>query len=226
MIIQIYTIQTPQEGIEIARLGVDHIGVTPADLNLPGEVSIQTAIEIFAAIRGTAKKVALSVDENLDDIVAITLAVHPDILHLCGDIQAVPPAAVAELRTRIPGVEIMQAIPVSGSQSIEDALSFQEVADYLILDTKSADVTGIGASGAVHDWNISREIVQKSNLPVILAGGLSPENVAEAVRFVKPWGVDSLTHTNHPLDGGRFNKDLAKVEAFVKAAWQAAQDIS
>ena len=55
-------------------------------------------------------------------------------------------------------------------------------------------------------------------IPVILAGGLSPENVAEAVGAVAPWGVDSLTHTNAPLPGGGFRKDIARVAAFVAAA--------
>jgi phosphoribosylanthranilate isomerase len=53
---------------------------------------------------------------------------------------------------------------------------------------------------------------------VILAGGLSPENVADSIRAVGPWVVDSLTHTNRPLPGGGFRKDLARVEAFVAAA--------
>ena len=59
-------------------------------------------------------------------------------------------------------------------------------------------------------------------VPVILAGGLSPENVAEAICAVRPWGVDSLTHTNRPMSGGGFRKDLELVEDFVTAA-RAAQ---
>jgi phosphoribosylanthranilate isomerase len=55
-------------------------------------------------------------------------------------------------------------------------------------------------------------------VPVILAGGLAPENVADAIRAVRPWAVDSLTHTNRQLPGGRFCKDLARVRAFVAAA--------
>jgi phosphoribosylanthranilate isomerase len=53
---------------------------------------------------------------------------------------------------------------------------------------------------------------------VVLAGGLSPENVAEAIRAVCPWGVDSLTYTNRPLAGGGFRKDLERVRGFVMNA--------
>ena len=105
---------------------------------------------------------------------------------------------------------------------MEETLAYQTVADFIILDTQAVDIPGIGASGKTHDWNISRAIVQQSRVPVILAGGLSPENVGEAIRAVRPWGVDSLTHTNHPLPGG-FVKDIERVRLFVSAAREAAQ---
>jgi phosphoribosylanthranilate isomerase len=125
---------------------------------------------------------------------------------------------VAALRARLPGVLIMQAVSVTGPESVAVARAYAEVADYLILDTQAPDIPGIGASGATHDWSVSRRIVDSVRVPVILAGGLSPENVAEAVRAVSPWGVDSLTHTNRPLPGGGFRKDLERVAAFVAAA--------
>lgn len=67
----------------------------------------------------------------------------------------------------------------------------------------------------------SRAIVESVQVPVILAGGLSPENVGDAIRAVRPWGVDSLTHTNRPLGGGGFQKDLDRVRAFIAAARSA-----
>jgi phosphoribosylanthranilate isomerase len=82
----------------------------------------------------------------------------------------------------------------------------------------------ICASGQTHDWTISRRIVEESAIPVILAGGLSPDNVAEAIRAVRPWGVDSLTHTNQPLPGGGFRKDRERVRRFVAAARGALDD--
>jgi len=222
MHVQIYTMQTPDEARAVAGLGVDHVGITPSALGLPGEVDLTTARAIAEAVRGLATVVALSVDEDLDTIEAMARAVQPDILHLCGEFGAVAPPAIRDLRERLPGVKIMQAIPVGGPESIADALAYQDVADYLILDTKDAAVTGVGASGQTHDWSISRAIVEAVRLPVILAGGLSPENVAEAIRAVRPWGVDSLTHTNAPLPGGGFRKDLARVDRFVRAACEAA----
>jgi phosphoribosylanthranilate isomerase len=216
--IQIYTMQTIDEAQAVVALGVDHVGVTPGNIGLPGEVDFATARAIVDTVGNSAVSVALSVETSLDAIEAMVQAVRPDILQLCGPEDALLPDAVGTLRERLPKVAIMQAISVSGPAALDAALSYQDAADYLILDTTSTDVVGIGASGETHDWNISREIVKQVQIPVILAGGLSPENVAEAIRVVQPWGVDSLTHTNRLLPNGGFHKDLDRIRQFVAAA--------
>jgi phosphoribosylanthranilate isomerase len=218
MIVQIYTMQTPDEARAVVACGVDHIGVTPSNRGLPGEVDVAAARAICEAVGGAAVTVAISVESDLDAIVAMVQAVRPDMLHLCGLPGAVPPDAVRALRARLPGARLMQAISVAGPEAIQAARAYEDVADCLILDTQAPNIGGIGASGATHDWTISRAIVQQTRLPVILAGGLSPENVADAIRAVRPWGVDSLTHTNHPLPDGGFRKDFARVRQFVEAA--------
>jgi len=221
VLVQIYTVQEVDEALALADLGVDHIGVTPTQLGLPGEVVVDRAVEIVAALRGRATSVALSVDEDVDAVVDMVRVVRPDILHLCGDIEKVTPDEVAQIRGRIGRVRVMQAIPMVGAQAIEQAAEFARVCDLLILDSDSAEIGGIGATGAVHDWSLSAEIVNSVEIPVILAGGLSQDNVAEAIDLVRPWGVDSLTHTNRLLPDGGFRKDLQRVEAFVSAARNA-----
>jgi phosphoribosylanthranilate isomerase len=218
MKIQIYTMQTPEEALAVAGLGVDHVGVTPSQRGLPGEVDLPTARAIVEAVRGRAVAVALSVESDPDAIEAMVRAVRPDILHLCGLSGSLQPEDVRPLRLRLPDLPLMQAVSVAGPEALDAALAYQDAADYLILDTQAPDIPGIGASGATHDWTISREIVRRVRVPVVLAGGLSPENVADAIRAVRPWGVDSLTHTNHPLPGGGFRKDLERVRGFVAAA--------
>jgi phosphoribosylanthranilate isomerase len=224
MKIQIYTMQTPEEAQAIVDLGVDHIGITPASRGLPGEVDFDTARAICAAVGKRAVKVALSVEADPDAITAMVRAVKPDVLHLCGLAGVVPPEAVRALRVRLPGLRIMQAISITGPEAVATAHAYQSVADYLILDTQAPDIAGIGASGQTHDWTVSRRIVEESTIPVILAGGLSPDNVAAAIRAVRPWGVDSLTHTNQPLPGGGFRKDVERIRRFVEAARGAFGD--
>jgi phosphoribosylanthranilate isomerase len=214
--------QTIEEALAVVALGVDHIGVTPSNLGLPGEVDFARARAIVDSVGSSAVSVALSVESNLDAIETMVRAVRPDILHLCGLENTLLPDSVRALRGSLPNMEIMQAVSVSGPEAIDIALAYQDVADYLILDTQAPDIAGIGASGKTHDWNISREIVRQVQIPVILAGGLSPENVVEAISVVQPWGVDSLTHTNRSLPGGGFRKDLNRIRQFVMAAQGAS----
>lgn len=201
-----------------AAAGVNFIGVSTGERGrLTAEVNFAACRAIFAAVpRATgAMRVALTIAWELEEIIETVRAVAPDIIHLSGEIEDLPAARVAELRQAIPLVKIMQAIPVSGPEAVDLALAYQPVSDYLLLDTNKADFIGIGATGATHDWQISAEIVRRANIPVILAGGLSPGNVAAAIQVVKPWGVDSFTHTNLP---GTKRKDPEKVKAFVTAA--------
>jgi phosphoribosylanthranilate isomerase len=216
--VQIYTAQTGDEAMALALRGVDHVGVTPSDLGLPGEVDLEAARAIRDTLVGLSRSVALSVATELDPIVAMVEAVRPDIVHLCGPPGAVGSDEVLALKREIGEAEIMQAVAVTGPDAIDEAKSFEAVADYLILDSIAPDIPGVGAAGTTHDWEISAEIVAQTDVPVILAGGLSPKNVREAIRQVRPWGVDSLTHTNRALVSGGFRKDLDLVEAFVAAA--------
>jgi phosphoribosylanthranilate isomerase len=124
--------------------------------------------------------------------------------------------AMQRLRRELPKpVRLMKAIHVSGEESIADALRFAQVSDLLLLDTKVSGMPGIGATGRLHDWHISRRIVESVPVPVILAGGLSPENVADAMQAVQPWGVDSNTHTNIP--GSPMEKNMQRIREFVAA---------
>jgi phosphoribosylanthranilate isomerase len=226
--IQIYTAQSVEEALALADAGVDHVGITPQAATmslkgLPGEINEGTAKAIREALRGEAVCVALTVETTLTPILEMAGEILPDVLHLCPLKDSLSPSDVVKLRAELPeSVKIMQAISVAGWDSMDEAIRYAETGaiDYLILDTQAADIAGIGASGQTHDWRISAEIVRRVHpLPVILAGGLSPENVGQAIAAVKPYGVDSLTHTNEKLAGGGFRKDMARVKAFVEAAW-------
>jgi len=131
------------------------------------------------------------------------------------EIDDFPVEMTRALKTGFPEVSIMRAIPVIDETSIETAASYLDVADFLLLDSYDPGTRQFGALGRTHDWSLSRRIVDEVGIPVILAGGLGPENVAAAISAVRPAGVDSKTRTDR-LD--RSGKDLAKVHAFVAAA--------
>ncbi len=191
-------------GLEVGKRGT-----------MPSERSFAQAREIFAATPPQYPKMALSIETEIEALVEIVHETKPDLLHLCGDIHKLPPEGVTQLRKRIPGVQIIQAIPVTGFEAVDIALAYEATADVLFLDSFDPSAVGIGIVGATHDWKISRKIAEISKKPCVLAGGLSPENVAEAIRTVHPWGVDSNTHTCVP---GTWNKDLERMKRFVQAA--------
>lgn len=224
MIVQVYTAQSVEEALALAATGVDHVGVTIAERGLPGEVGLAAGKAVIEALRGRARSVALTVDTDPVAVRMLAAAAKPDILHLCGSLARFPPAAVADLRRwlqrRRLRIELMQAIPVTGAEAVVDARRFAPHVDWLLLDSYTDEVEGIGAAGVVHDWSISARIVAEAPVPVILAGGLGPDNVAAAIAAVRPAGVDTLTRTNRFLPGGGFRKDLEAVAAFVAAARQ------
>jgi phosphoribosylanthranilate isomerase len=220
VIVQVFAIKSIQEMQMCIDAGLDRWGLEVGKKGImPSEMSFEKTREIFAATPSNYPKMALSIETDIEALVEIVSETRPDLLHLCGDIRQLPPEGVSELRKRIPGVGIIQAIPVTGLEALEIATAYEQVSDVLFLDSVAPDVVGIGIAGVTHDWNISRKIVDRIKKPCVLAGGLSPDNVAEAIRDVRPWGVDSNTHTCVP---GTWKKDFKRMQQFVQAARTAA----
>lgn len=216
MIVQIYAIKTIEEARMCIDAGVDRFGVVVGEnAKTPDETNYAQTRVIFDSTPTPYPRMALTVETDLVPIEEMVRETGAEILHLSGDINELPPSGVAELRGRLPGIKIVQAIPVSSPKSVDQALEYEGVCDVIFLDTKDPSVDVIGATGSTHDWTISRKIVERVNKPVILAGGLSPENVADAIRTVRPWGVDSNTYTNLP---GTWLKDADRIQRFVNAA--------
>lgn len=215
MAIQIYSMTSIADAVAAAHAGADLIGVVVAEPGIvPEAVSAEMAREIFAAIRPWARGVALSLSDDREEICAMAEAVRPDVLHLAA--REIEPEDCAWIRRRMAPIRILRAIAVRAGETLAEAQAHQECADYLMLDSGAKGGKFAGARGETHDWTVSREIVEKSRLPVILAGGLTAENVGAAIAAVRPWGVDSFTHTD--VAGERGRKDPARVRAFIAAA--------
>lgn len=107
-------------------------------------------------------------------------------------VDRVPAGAYGILRSELPGVRIVQVVHVTGPESVAEALELAPEVDMLLLDSgrPEAPIRELGGTGRTHDWSLSREIRERVEVPVWLAGGLDPDNVAEAVRTVRPYGVD------------------------------------
>jgi phosphoribosylanthranilate isomerase len=219
VLVQIYGLTTVADAIDVDRLGVDHIGVVVDEgIDAWDSVDEPTARAIARNVQ-CGRLVALSLSTDPNRVVATAALLNPSIVHLARAHQ-MPTATLDQLREQLAPTQLMLTVPVLGEEDLVQAARLAEVADYLLLDS-SHPLTGIvGATGLVHDWNVSARIVASARCPAILAGGLGPDNVADAIAQVRPAGVDSETRTSS--DSDRRRKDLAKVEAFIDQARAAA----
>jgi phosphoribosylanthranilate isomerase len=216
MIVQIYETSSPEEANALADLGVDHIGVLVGDGSFPRERSIDQARVIFSAIPSSSKGLALLLASDLRFIERVMSELKPAILHLGASTDLLTPSAVHGVKKQFSPLSVVRSIPVFGQESISIAQSYDGVADILLLDSHRQGDRQIGALGVTHSWEIDRKIVESVRIPVIIAGGLGPDNVIDAIRAVQPAGVDSKTKTDK--DDGSHTKDLQKVKRFVDRA--------
>jgi phosphoribosylanthranilate isomerase len=143
------------------------------------------------------------VAELAASIGARTIQVH-------GDMTA---ADLRRLRALAPGARLLKAVHVTGEDALGRALACPADVDALVLDSRTAD--RLGGTGQTHDWSVSARIVAAvAPLPVYLAGGLTPENITEAIARVRPAGVD----VNSGVEDASGRKDTAKMRAFVARA--------
>ena len=219
MFTQIYSLQSAEEALACIEAGADRIGVLTEEPGgpYPCGVTTEECRKIFAAVKDRAVKVLISTKKSEEEAIEEAADLLPDVLHLCAEFRGSPEFR-RKLKERVPSVKLMEAIGVCDESSIEDAIVRSEYADILLLDTIADDVPGIGAAGKVHDWSIDRRIVEAVNIPVVLAGGLGPDNVLEAIETVHPSGVDSLTKTSIKENGTLVRKDIDAVRAFCALA--------
>lgn len=224
MRVQIYGARTLEDSLALVEMGLEHLGLELF------ENHEQKVAQIITAVKGKTTTVLLPLYDELDRIVEVTRRLRPDIVHLCSSEGVVDAEQVRAFVSDVAPTQVMQAIPVTPAgvahevDSLALAKAFDPIVHYLLLDTSlGADQDNpmpgwVGVTGKTHDWAVSRAIVEQCQTPVILAGGLNPENVAAAISAVRPWAVDANTGLN--LSPGK--KDLPKCKAFIERAHAAA----
>ena len=123
----------------------------------------------------------------------------------------VPVETLVLLRERFPYLTLIKAVHVMDETAVDTAKVFARYADAILLDSRTAD--RLGGTGITHDWSISARIVEAVDKPVILAGGLNPENLVAAMSSVMPYAVD--VHSGVKKNGVR---DLERTADFVQTA--------
>lgn len=221
MIIQVYAMVAVEDAIAVAEAGVDHVGFL-VGMEGPTVISTSLAREICRALP-QRKKVMMPICKDAEEVISLAREVKPDIIHMSQDHLKIED--LEKIKKALPGMELMRSIAVDGESAIDRALSAEKYFDYILLDSPGTPlrVKGfIGSAGKPHDWRISKRIVERAHKPVILAGGLRPENVGDAIRLVKPYGVDACTALDLNEEG---RKNLERVRSFIKRAREAAKEV-
>ena len=194
-------ITTPDDARLAAQYGADAVGLVFAES--PRKVSVEEAWEIAAALPDGVLKVGVFVDAEPGEVFRISDEVGLDYVQLHGDES---PEIVTAMRNS--GLKVIKALRMRGAASLE-ALGYYE-ADLFLLDAYSEKLRG--GTGERFDWELAKSLRSRGN--IVVSGGLTPENVREAVRFFEPYGVDASSS----LEDAPGKKNRERVRRFISAA--------
>ena len=199
--IKICCISSVAEARAAVAAGADAIGLVSAMPSGPGVIDEELIADIAAAAPPAIDTFLLTSEVDPAAIVAQQRRCGVNTIQLCDALDA---SAYPMLHKALPGIALIQVIHVRGDGDVAEAVRVGAVVDGLLLDSgnPAATVKELGGTGRVHDWALSRRIVAEAPCPVFLAGGLNAGNVAEAIRQVRPYGVDLCTgvRTDDALD--------------------------
>lgn len=205
-----------QEARLAMEAGADALGLVGPMPSGPGVIDDETIAEIAAAAPVGIRTFLLTSETDVDRIIDHHRRTRTTTIQL---VDYLTRGTYPDLREALPGVELVQVVHVRGEDSIAEALRLGDAVDALLLDSGNPDlaVKELGGTGRVHDWRLSRAIVEQSPAPVYLAGGLRAANVARAVVEVGPYGLDLCSGVR---TGGAL--DPVKLEAFFTALRDAS----
>jgi phosphoribosylanthranilate isomerase len=215
--IKICCIQSTAEARLAIAAGADALGLVGAMPSGPGPIEDAEIAAIAEAVPPPVATFLLTSATDPEAIIAHARRCRTNTLQL---VDRVAPADYAALRAALPGIKLVQVIHVAGEESISEARAAAPLVDALLLDSGRPHeaIKVLGGTGRTHDWAISRQIVEAASCPVLLAGGLRPDNVGTAIGTVRPFGVDVCTgvRTDYRLDPARLEAFVATVAAAVE----------
>ena len=177
----------------------------------PGPIADELIASIIQTVPPPVATFLLTSETKAEDIVSHQQRVHSSTIQI---VDALTERNYKLIRKQLPSVKLVQVIHVIDESSVDEAIELSEEVDALLLDSGNPKlaVKELGGTGRVHNWQLSKQIVEQSKVPVFLAGGLNANNAAEAIEKVQPFGLDicSGVRTNG-------NLDEAKLESFFKA---------
>jgi len=193
--------------------GASALGLVSEMPSGPGPIPDKLIAEIAGAIPPGVSSFLLTCKEDAAGIIDQQRRLRPNTIQIC---DRLPHGAHQELREALPGVALVQVIHVTGPKSVDEAIAVAPYVDAVLLDSgnQSLAIKELGGTGRTHDWNLSRQIREAIDVPMFLAGGLNPANVAQAIREVQPFGIDvcSGLRTEGHLDPQKLKQFFAATD--------------
>ena len=195
------------------RYGASALGLVSEMPSGPGVISEDQIAEITSRIPPGVATFLLTSKQDVDSIIKQQHRCRVNTLQLVDRLEH---GSLEELREALPGISIVQVIHVTGEKAIEEAEAVCEHVDALLLDSGNPNlkVKKLGGTGRTHNWQISKMIRERLDVPIYLAGGLKPENVGNAINEVSPFGIDicSGVRTNGSLDTSKLKDFFSEIE--------------
>jgi phosphoribosylanthranilate isomerase len=199
--VKICCIRSPAEAALAVACGASALGLVSAMPSGPGVISEDDITRIAATVPPPIATFLLTSASTPEAIIAQQRRCRTNTLQLCDHL---PAAVHLCLRESLPGIALVQVVHVTGPESVDYAVAAAAHVDALLLDSgnPALAVKELGGTGRTHDWALSRRIRDAIPIPLFLAGGLSPVNVADAIAAVQPFGLDlcSSVRTEGELD--------------------------
>lgn len=204
--------------VEEARLaiaaGASALGLVSEMPSGPGVISEDVIARVAAIVPPGVTSVLLTCRQDVGSIIAQQQRTRVNAIQIC---DRLTDGTYDDLRRALPGIGLMQVIHVTGPESVEEALAIAPHVQALLLDSgnPALAVKQLGGTGRVHNWSVSRLIRETVPVPVYLAGGLTPGNVARAVAEVGPFGLDlcSGVRTGGLLDSEKLSRFFAALDS-------------
>lgn len=199
--VKICCISSVSEALTAVRHGADAIGLVGEMPSGPGPIPDSLISEIAGIVPPPVGTFLLTSETSAAEIVKHLRRTNTNTVQI---VDLLSDGSYSQIKDALPSVKIVQVIHVIDAGSVDLAVRLSESVDALLLDSGNPylKIKELGGTGRIHDWKLSRQIRDNSKCPVFLAGGLTPDNVKQAIEEVRPFAVDvcSGVRTDGALD--------------------------
>ena len=208
--VKVCCIGSVEEAALAVEYGASALGLVSHMPSGPGVISDELIAEIAATVPPSIGTFLLTSRQSVREIVEQQRSCRTNTIQICDHLTR---GTHRELKDALPGISIVQVVHVTGPESVEEAATVAQHVDAILLDSgnQKLAVRELGGTGRTHDWMLSRTIRERVGVPLFLAGGLTPENVAQAIEEVGSFGLDlcSGVRTDGKLDAERLGQFFA-----------------